>query len=727
VSPATEESFEVSRFSLGLEVEPGWNRADKYTLEECVNLDLDEDGALVTRKGCRRVVNPSLLTNVRGLLVTDVEGVPTVLLSGAHATEGGSEGLYQVRRYALFGGGLGSGDYSGGSGAYARAYGLSNDEPLSTQGWRFVYFRGFVYLSAGNQVLLDTGVSTNPKTHSGMFRWQWHNKPTSQAMPLQDWAPDGVADLLAQDESLPKPRIIAGGIVVPMRVTSRKIVFRDEQGAFIVAHPGLRGMTAEEARQRYTQPVAEAGAPALAGRLTAGHYYYVVTYLRSLTLGESVGYELDVQVSTDGMHVAIDNIPTHTDPSVDVIRVYRNVSPTEPELRLLSEIGNGEASFFDRGEDVSLVESAYHPLTGPPTANAMVVHQGRLWTFGATSAGNLASYSEIGAPENFSVAEGVVFGAYPGPRVVAAASVGVRSEEELYSGPLLVFTPSQTYALVGQPPEISIRTRSETVGCQAEATVAQHEHRVFWLGANGVYASDGNIIRRISAADGEWSNGNIDGRLSGIPSTILAKACAAVAHQRYYLSVQDNRSQQRVFVFDLRRGIWTEREYPFTITSMSTYRSRSGGERLYAATSTGEVFELEVGDRDQDGDGNWNTIDWRAKLNPNWFGNKGQTKRFRRVRVVTDRSRDITFRTYVGSAAGNQAQVKQTKVFEAPEVTEWDGFSWDDGTTWVARGYRVIREGLSDANVGLSLQSETAGSGPGRVASVAVDIRRLRS
>ena len=150
MSRRIEESFEVSRFGLGLNTEPGMERADRYTLEECLNLDVDDHGALVVRKGCRRVINPSLLTAIATLLVTDVEGVPTFLLSGIHTGDGGSEGAYAARTYSLFGDGLGTGDYAAGTGLYSRAVGLTNDAPRSTNGWQFIYFRGYVYLSAGH-------------------------------------------------------------------------------------------------------------------------------------------------------------------------------------------------------------------------------------------------------------------------------------------------------------------------------------------------------------------------------------------------------------------------------------------------------------------------------------------------------------------------------------------------------------------------------------------------
>ena len=167
--------------------------------------------------------------------------------------------------------------------------------------------------------------------------------------------------------------------------------------------------------------------------------------------------------------------------------------------------------------------------------------------------------------------------------------------------------------------------------------------------------------------------------------------------------------------------MWTERSYPFTITAMYTYQTKSGGEILYAASDAGKVFELEVGDQDEDADATATAITWNAKMNANWFGNKRQTKRFRRVAVVTDRNRDITFKSYVDSVVA-----KQTKTLEAPTTTNWGGFTWGDGTTWVSRRDRDIREGLNDTNVGHNIQAEVSGIGPNRVESVPVDMTRIR-
>lgn len=716
----TEEQFEVSRFPLGLNGSPGFDRADKYTLEECLNLDVDDHGALVTRKGCRRVANPATLINIHNLLVTDVEGVPTIVISGIDTDDGGSVGAYAVRMYAMVGGGLGTGDYAAGEGLYARASGLTNDTPRSTNGWDFVYFRGYLYASARNQMLLDTGGSTNPKTHNGMFRWKWHEKPTAQSKPLEDWGPDGLDALLAQNTALTVPTIQAGGIVVPtltpaqLRTMSVDVglgqqVQRREQLPFSTA----------------SQPVLFSTAPAYSGELGEGHYYYVISYMRSRTLGESPGYPMDVQITSDGMTATIDNIPTHPDPSVDTVRIYRNISPTEPELRLLIELANGTSLFTDTGIDVSQSAGSYRPPSPLPTASALAVHQGRIWTAGATSAGNIVAYTGMGEPETLSLADALVIGPYPGPQVVAMASTGLWSEREESSGPLFIFTRSSTYALTGQPPNIVVRARSEQVGCQAAKTIAGYENRVFWLGNNGVYASDGSSIRRISAGgSGEdtWSVSDIDARIAGVSAAVLSKACGAVAHQKYYLSMQDINGDQRVFVFDMRKRLWTERSYPFTISSFSTYKTVAGGEILYAATSGGKVFELEVSDQDENEAGTATAIAWNAKMNANWFGNKGQTKRFRRFRVVTDRNREMTLKTFIGSPVA-----KQTKVLERPTKARWgDGWKWGDGTLWVTRAERVIREGLNDTNVGVNLQVDVSGDGPGRVESVAIDMTRLR-
>jgi len=724
VPQRTEEQFEVSRFPLGLNGSPGFDRADKYTLEECLNLDVDDHGAIVTRKGCRRVAAPVNLTNIHNLLVTDVQGVPTIVVSGIHTTDGGAVGAYAIRMYSMVGGGLGTGDYVGGQGLYSRAASLTNDTPRSTDGWDFVYFRGFLYVCTGNQSHLDTGASTNPKAHNGMFRWNWHEKPNAvQSTPLEDWKPDGLAALLTQDESLTRPTIVAGGVTLPDQQSHGNYDLHRLLSPTQAHGP----KTSEERREVIlrNRPVLFSGTPAFSGTLTEGNYYYIISYVRSATLGESVGYALNAFVNEDGMTITIENVPTHPDPSVDTIRVYRNISPTEIELRFMMEMPNGTSTIYDDGLDVSISAETYTPQSTMPTAGRLTVHQGRIYCAGSTQAGNVVYYTENGGPENTAAGDGIVIGPYPGPRIVGLASTGLWSEQETYSGPLLIFTASATYALVGEPPDLVLRPRSEQVGCQAAETIASYEHRVFWLGNNGVYASDGGTPRRISeGGSGEeaWSVGSIDARLAGVNANALSKACGAVANIRYYLSVEDSNGDQRVFVFDMKKRLWTERSYPFTISSFSTYQTHDGGEELYASTSTGEIFQLEVGAQDEDVSGTATAISWNAKLNANWFGNKGQTKRFRRFRIVTDRSREMTLKTYVGSPVA-----KQTKVLERPDRARWgDGSKWGDGTLWVTRAERVIREGLNDTNVGVNVQADVSGSGPGRVESVAIDITRLR-
>jgi hypothetical protein len=307
------------------------------------------------------------------------------------------------------------------------------------------------------------------------------------------------------------------------------------------------------------------------------------------------------------------------------------------------------------------------------------------------------------------------------------ASTGLQSEQEGSSGALLAFTPTATYAVLGNPPDVIIRPRSEQVGCQAPLSVASYEQRVFWLGDNGVYASDGGALRRISrpsgSRDNAWSIGSIDGRLSGVTANMLRRASGAVSNHHYYLAVTDNRGLERVYVFDILRGIWMERSYPFSITALYTYRTRAGGEVLYAASTSGNVFQLDVGDADEDDSATTTAITWNAKMNANWFGNKGQRKRFRRLRIVTDRNRPITFNTYVGATVA-----KQTKTLPITSGVEWDDASlWDGGATWRDRSERRIKQGLLDTNIGVNLQVEVSGTGPHRIESVAVDMRRMHT
>jgi len=720
VRGGTEETYEISRFSLGLHTEPGFNRADRYTLDKCLNLDIDEEGQLVTRKGCRRVVSSWGASYINQLAVLDVATVPTILMSRGDT----AAGPFYLQAATYTGGGASAVI----TGVYSR-YEDAGDTPVSSHGWRFVRFRNRIYATSAAPQSLATGNSTADKFHSGCFRWTWnHGLDTSLDMPLEDASPDGVDDLMAQNAALHHPRAQAVGSPPPkLRRVSHRTFWGTTLGRLIRLRVGAHWwplLFLWRPRTRVyetvpTQPVLYSGSPAYAYSMPKGRYFYFISYVRSATLGESAPYAVDVYVPEDGMAVRLWNIPAHPDPTVDVVRIYRSTSATEPIMRLLKELPappTGTLSYHDPGEDVSITGEPYRGLAAMPTSSTLCIHQGRLW---CVTPDNVVMASEPGMPETFVPSEGLVIGPQTGDSVVVLASAGVRAEEEPYSAPIMVLTRTAVYVVVGEAPNITIRPRSETVGCANANTVATYENRVYWLSTDAVYGSDGANVVRISAEAPGWSVGNIEGRLRGMASP--RTACAAVANARYYLSCTDNKGDARVFVFDIRRGVWTERSYPFTITALTTFKARNAKEFLFAASSDGNVFELDVGDTDQDDHGNVVAISWNTKLNANWFGNKGQRKRYRRFRVITPYNRDMTIRTYVGATVAHQS-----KTLEAADLPSWGDFAWNDGTLWQDRALRRIEEGFDDGTVGYNLATELAGSGRHVLTSVAIDMRRLR-
>ena len=193
------DSWEIERFSTaGIHLEPGKNRADRYTLEDCVNLDIDETGRLVTRKGSRRVVSLGT-AEVSDLLVTTMAGMTTVIWSEQRA----ADLFYKVEIAPLIADALdGVGFLSPEDGKYQRH--STGQTIWSPTPWRFAEFRDALFLSAGSAIQLPVG-GVKEKASTGMFRWEWFPRYDTWNRAFEDLGVDSLANLLEQDPALTAP------------------------------------------------------------------------------------------------------------------------------------------------------------------------------------------------------------------------------------------------------------------------------------------------------------------------------------------------------------------------------------------------------------------------------------------------------------------------------------------------------------------------------------------
>jgi hypothetical protein len=689
-----QEQWQIERFSLGRNLQRGFTQGDRYALNESKNLRINEDGELVIRKGSKFLFSFPQTRKIERIDVVDIAGVRTFITSELDTNVDPQRYVFSYQTFPR------------GSGAYQADYGRYARDPItipkSSLGWRWAVYRDRVYLCSRDIQAVEIEGNLS-KLSMGNFRWRWKhdNPPTGR---LEDWGVDSLEDILEQNSALFRPEIRATKTEgSPKR---REIPKRVNALGEPIARTSLEWLIEEK---RTAAQYKEASVGQTSG-LPAGEYFYYITYLRDGigdTLAESAPYELRVKISEGEVQegknkVIIENIPTHPDSTVTTVRIYRNVGPAQPEVRVLTEFKNGEKnSYIDVGQEIALEDTLAYNFP-PPRADGVVFHNQRMWVFAQTRAGLVAYWSEKGEPENFRITTNfVVLSGSGSSRFMGAMGVGTQSDLEEFAGALIVFTPTDVFAILGDPPDIQVKPVTNVVGCQAEKTVCGYENMVFWFGANGMYATTGTSIARISVP--------IDPDFEGVPANILSNGVAAVYRNRLYLVQTDKYGKRRCHVFNLIRKIWESAdEYPIDITDLSVYKDKDGTEMLFASTSDGAVFQLDVGDHDEDSSGNRVKIEWKMRLNPNFFSNRTQRKRFNTVFLTRKGIGNIEMNTYVDGV------FRSKRICEGISAHKWDedeDFVWDGGAKWVSSSvFRQHRKNLPVENQGQAIEVEFVGS-----------------
>src|SRR3990167_6210009 len=456
--------WEMDRFSLGLHLEPGFNNADRYTLEEAVNVEISEDGSVVPRKGCRRIMHSWTITSANEMLVADIDGIQTILLSEINPTFG-SVGKYGVGVHAMVGGTIVNTGGTVGSGllSYKRGTGTWNIE--SGPGWRFLRYRNKAYITSGDPRYADMG-ATKPIMIGGMYRWSWFRSDSVSGRLADDWGPDGIQRLLDADATLDAPTMRA----VPSELAA---LYSHRRIPQIILDAGARHLRRTMLPRHWEEPVSAVtlSSPGGTPGLVKGKSFYAITYVRLDSLGESESYWLDVTIPEDSSETDARNysaqivdIPTHPDSTVDLVRIYRNVSPESTSMRILAEFPNGTASYTDNGKELAADEPLFE-YSPPPAAHVIHAHNGRIFVAGTTTSGLAVFWSAKGEPENFDLGRDfMVLDAQLGVRAEAMGSTGVEATTEDYSGSLLLFTPTSVSVLHGDPPDVVHQVLSNEVG-----------------------------------------------------------------------------------------------------------------------------------------------------------------------------------------------------------------------------------------------------------------------
>lgn len=160
---------------------------------------------------------------------------------------------------------------------------------------------------------------------------------------------------------------------------------------------------------------------------------------------------------------------------------------------------------------------------------------------------------------------------------------------------LIVFKGRTTWALYvqGSPENWILRNQNPEIGCISKYTPREIEGFLFFVGARGVYKTDGNIFEDIA----ENIKPVFEDRIVNITNANIDTA--AWWDDKYKLLFNPTPSTQRYFIYHLRTGGWTEWEIagglqPATFLEINTASPEKG---LYAGdlTSTGKIYRFGGG------------------------------------------------------------------------------------------------------------------------------------
>jgi len=173
------------------------------------------------------------------------------------------------------------------------------------------------------------------------------------------------------------------------------------------------------------------------------------------------------------------------------------------------------------------------------------------------------------------------------------------------NGKLVVFKKNTTYTLeLGGPESISaedvalvrnfsLQQVDENIGCVAPATITSFGNYVFFMSDIGIYAFNGSTFQYISKP--------IEKDLKNINNKMKDRSCAVYnrAKNQYWLAVPspESNTNDKVFVYDITRGIWHTPYTGMKCNVMSNYKADQV-EKILCGDNKGYLYELDKGTSD---------------------------------------------------------------------------------------------------------------------------------
>lgn len=197
-------------------------------------------------------------------------------------------------------------------------------------------------------------------------------------------------------------------------------------------------------------------------------------------------------------------------------------------------------------------------------------------------------WSEPGMPNNWAVTSSLKGVTSPDGRGVTGIYAAYES--------LIVFTRQNVWRLTGSDGLYQVHLVSDKCGCVSGHTVVMDAGRMFWLGADGVYAWDGNgEPTNITTPPGQAEQ--VRGQDDTIARLSLGHVHRAVAvndqqegELRFYVPLDGGRTNRHALVFDLQNGGFALDDCE-DITAAWVLQGPDGEDHAFTGDITGAVYE----------------------------------------------------------------------------------------------------------------------------------------
>lgn len=190
--------------------------------------------------------------------------------------------------------------------------------------------------------------------------------------------------------------------------------------------------------------------------------------------------------------------------------------------------------------------------------------------------------SKLGDPFNFSVYDGLQTDSFAVTPGAAGRFTGCIS----YKGFAVFFKEQRIYKVYGSIPSSFCAVDSASIGIpEGEGqSIAIAGEMLFYLSGNGVMAYSGGIPAPAGEVLGQYRYRNAAAGSDGL---------------KYWVSMEDQDGQRRLFVYDTMRGTWHIEDEPDI-----THFARWNGQLCFL-TETGEIWSVDGEDGEQEGDVPW--------------------------------------------------------------------------------------------------------------------------